>query len=548
MTKYEWETELKKNIHRLPADEIKRVMEYYGELFEDHIERGKTESQIINEFGNPVDVADKILSEYDGELVDDVGVPTPNEAKRDAKASQANEPEKESEPKAAPQEQPDEPTAEGADDPTLYKNIEIVDEPVSDDGAPEQAPSGEKNDGNSRRGAGDVFKSIGLALLGIISVGFIGCGVYVIVIAFGVMVHNTGSGVVHLAIGAASVGVGVSIGIPLCKKLASRRASGKKLGTKLGLTAATLVGAGVVMFISGMSTLGWDFVRLDGTEYTAKRYLLDRTQSMETVEISLSSFPVDIVRGTEIGIEYFDSSDALVEVEFENGVLKVVENRVYNPIVTGLFPLGRGSHRFVLTIPDRVRIKAEGANCDMTLTGVELASLNINATNLNLDIERTEIKGDLYISSTNVNANIEYSSASSMTVGSVNINLDMLSSSADIMSFRSTNINMDMERVNSREVAVFGTNVTFDGEWLDTASCELSGTNMNASFVRAAVEYLNVKGVNLRADIEINGLKSEYSIVVKGNNLPTTQTGSTDKKIALEGVNNNVDLSFVISA
>lgn len=68
MTKYEWETELKKNIHRLPADETARVLEYYGELFADMIERGKKETEIISEFGNPVDVADKILSEYDGEL------------------------------------------------------------------------------------------------------------------------------------------------------------------------------------------------------------------------------------------------------------------------------------------------------------------------------------------------------------------------------------------------------------------------------------------------------------------------------------------------
>lgn len=72
MTKYEWESELKKNIHRLPDDEIKRVLEYYGELFEDNIERGKSESAIISEFGNPVDVAYRIMTEYDGELKPDV--------------------------------------------------------------------------------------------------------------------------------------------------------------------------------------------------------------------------------------------------------------------------------------------------------------------------------------------------------------------------------------------------------------------------------------------------------------------------------------------
>lgn len=546
MTKYEWETELKKNIHRLPADEIKRVMEYYGELFEDHIERGKTESQIINEFGNPVDVADKILSEYDGELVDDVSVPALNEAKRDAKATQANEPEKESEPKAAPQEQPDEPTTESADEPTLYKNIEIVDEPVSDDGASEQDPSGEKNDGNSRHGAGDVFKSIGLALLGLLAVGFIGCGVYVIVIAFGVMVHNTGSGMVHLAIGAAALAVGVSVGIPLFKSnLLRRTGENKKLGMKLGLTAATLVGAGVVLFVSGMSTLGWDFVRLDGTEYTAKRYLLDRTQSMETVEISLSSFPVDIVRGKDIGIEYFDSSDSFVDVGYENGVLTVWEKHIFNPFETGLLTVGRGSHRFVLTVPDGVRIKAEGANCDMRMTDVKLDSLYIDVTNLDLNVDLADIENEVYISATNVNANITTLSASSMTVDTVNINLDMRLSSADKMSFSSTNINMDMDRVTSRGLTVSGTNITANCEWLTATAFEIDGTNVNITSQRTTSDKLNVDGVNLNAKIEMIGLESDFTIVTDDG---PPQTGNTDKTITLDGVNSNVELSFVISA
>lgn len=77
MTKYEWESELRKNIHRLPQDEIERVLEYYDELFADKIERGYRESEIVGQFGNPVDVADKILSEYEGELLSGEPVPTP---------------------------------------------------------------------------------------------------------------------------------------------------------------------------------------------------------------------------------------------------------------------------------------------------------------------------------------------------------------------------------------------------------------------------------------------------------------------------------------
>lgn len=64
MTKYEWESELRRNIIALPPDELKRIFEYYDELFADKAESGKSETQIVSEFGNPADVARKLLSEY----------------------------------------------------------------------------------------------------------------------------------------------------------------------------------------------------------------------------------------------------------------------------------------------------------------------------------------------------------------------------------------------------------------------------------------------------------------------------------------------------
>lgn len=88
MTKYEWESELKKSIHRLPADEIARIMEYYDELFADKIERGYNEYEIIGQFGNPVDVADKILSEYEGEIAPESASVPPPAAKRTAEDGQ----------------------------------------------------------------------------------------------------------------------------------------------------------------------------------------------------------------------------------------------------------------------------------------------------------------------------------------------------------------------------------------------------------------------------------------------------------------------------
>lgn len=64
MTKYEWERQLKKGISGLPKEEQQRVLDYYNELFADKIDAGLREQYIISEFGNPYDVANKILVDY----------------------------------------------------------------------------------------------------------------------------------------------------------------------------------------------------------------------------------------------------------------------------------------------------------------------------------------------------------------------------------------------------------------------------------------------------------------------------------------------------
>ncbi|MCM1533070.1 MAG: DUF1700 domain-containing protein [Corallococcus sp.] len=64
MTKYEWERQLKKGISGLPKSEQQRVLDYYNELFADKIDAGLREQYIISEFGNPYDVANKILVDY----------------------------------------------------------------------------------------------------------------------------------------------------------------------------------------------------------------------------------------------------------------------------------------------------------------------------------------------------------------------------------------------------------------------------------------------------------------------------------------------------
>ena len=109
MTKYEWERELKRHIAVLPKNEQARIFDYYSEIFEDRIEAGMQEKDIIYEFGNPFDVAQKILSDYRYEDYETVRPPRfrPDRPERDEKKA---EPVFESEPAApaytAPKEAP----------------------------------------------------------------------------------------------------------------------------------------------------------------------------------------------------------------------------------------------------------------------------------------------------------------------------------------------------------------------------------------------------------------------------------------------------------
>jgi len=66
MTKYEWEKELRKNLKRLPDTEVVRALDYYNEAFFDKEESGMSEREIIRSFGNPFDVAYRIVYGFEG--------------------------------------------------------------------------------------------------------------------------------------------------------------------------------------------------------------------------------------------------------------------------------------------------------------------------------------------------------------------------------------------------------------------------------------------------------------------------------------------------
>lgn len=73
MTKRMWIDELKKYLYLLPQKEEKEIMQYFEEVFADYYDQGYTDNEIINELGDPKEVAKSMVSSYldDNEAIEE---------------------------------------------------------------------------------------------------------------------------------------------------------------------------------------------------------------------------------------------------------------------------------------------------------------------------------------------------------------------------------------------------------------------------------------------------------------------------------------------
>lgn len=68
MTRNDFFKTLAYSLRGIEHSEKKRLLDYYGEIFDDKLEEGKTEDEIIAEFGGIGGLSAKILAEYPGAL------------------------------------------------------------------------------------------------------------------------------------------------------------------------------------------------------------------------------------------------------------------------------------------------------------------------------------------------------------------------------------------------------------------------------------------------------------------------------------------------
>lgn len=282
---------------------------------------------------------------------------------------------------------------------------------------------------------------------------------------------------------------------------------------------------GAVVFVCGMSALKWNFYKMDATKYTQKEFLLSPEQSLEKVELNVDSFPVRIVAGEEIKLSYYEASDANVSVSFADGVLNVKEDYKYNPFKNGLFNLGRGKHKYVLSVPQGMPIVFGGKSLDLSMTGLQNVAVSLDGGNADLSFTDCTF--------------------SDFTVKSKNADITLRRCRGENAAIRATNLDIEVEHCDFTSMQIQSTNADVEIDYGTYGALSVSGTNGDYDIKDLAVHTLSVHATNLDASIRIAGNKEDYTIQSSGKNLPREQTGTTDKSITLSGTNNDVSLRFV---
>ncbi len=319
-----------------------------------------------------------------------------------------------------------------------------------------------------------------------------------------------------------------------------------KKGIKISLAVSVfLVLLGAVIFIIGMSVLGWDFKRLDATEYTARSFAVREDTSVTRVVIDVASFPVEVVKGDAVSLEYYDATNSEVTVECADGVLTVREKYDFNPFVTGFFNIGRMDRKYKLTIADGMdAVTLDGVNANIEFDGITIGELAVRTTNTDISVISSNI-GTFEVRSTNLTLCVKNSELGGMTVNGTNVGAEIENVECPKMRIDATNLDFDASGAHIDELSSDATNNNTELRDSACTKLDITGTNGDYELHDVAVDTAVLHATNLDAELRIVGIASEYTVITTGRNMPPQRIGSTDKSITLSGTNNDASLVFV---
>ncbi|MCI9031851.1 MAG: DUF4097 domain-containing protein [Clostridia bacterium] len=296
------------------------------------------------------------------------------------------------------------------------------------------------------------------------------------------------------------------------------------------IVGITLLLAGGLAFVVGMSTLGWNFLLLDSEVFTAKVYELETSpERLASVSVDVRNAEIKVIEGSDVKIEYEESERIKYDIEYDEKEQTLVMNEVHSiPNIFRLFDFH--SQVITITVPKVGTLSLESTNGNIEVPSGVYDEIDIETTNGTVEIRDVVAMRGVEVHTTNSR-----------------IVLSNVRSDEGTVEAYSTNGMIELENIVAKSAKGKTTNGKIAVEDVDVKTVSFITTNSPIVCDRLKIgENAYFKSTNGNIKAEFVGNISDFGITgqtTNGNFIPGNISGGR-KKVECYTTNGDIKLTF----
>lgn len=303
---------------------------------------------------------------------------------------------------------------------------------------------------------------------------------------------------------------------------------------------------GIMLWLVGMTTLGWDFWEFDVTEYEHKTYTTE--ENIETLDIENTVTKIIIKRGESFSMDYHEDVKNPYTVTSNGGTLKIsLKNKNHLPFQPMFKGLKTAKYTMTITIPNTVKKLEISTLSSVTLENIDLEDIDIKTVNGNVSLNSVSASS-AKIDVGNGSITAEKTDISdSITADTTNGEILFTDLSCKTIDLTTTN-----GRIISKNVTAFK-NMTLHSVNGDIISDKVSAENYHAQIVNGEVKgtllcpYIHAQTTNGNIELSLTGAQADYRVSVSYVNGKANIADKLDgeNSLSVKTVNGNINVTFV---
>lgn len=295
-----------------------------------------------------------------------------------------------------------------------------------------------------------------------------------------------------------------------------------KIFIAIGVIAVLLGG---MLFVGGMTALGWNFYNLDNEELEAVSLSVDK---IDKVELS-GDWEFCLVKGQTDSISYYNSSlsdiNVATSVVEDNNVLSFKENK--NLDMSTIFSINgirRGRVQVVITYSgDSIDVVIGGSSVDLVASNVAIDSLVMSVTSCDVSLRNTTVN-DMKVVGVSTDIELYNSSITALSVDAVSLDLELESCTVGDLNVVATSGDITADDSTIKNSVLKGSSIDVDYENCDIFKIDADATSlkMELELCGSVSDFNSISASGVSSKVVIGNVKGNYnglgakSIIGKG--------------------------------